>query len=141
MVPGRAGARLQARESAPFWPFADPVAFVSDEDPPLPADPAIWDYPNQPCALEMAVVHGPYAVAATLAIRRDAPGSAPFFDENVRDLKWRVDPFDSLTLVLSRKTSGVNGGAPVDDFFTFEDRGRAADWCFVLDQWFVWEPL
>lgn len=132
-------ARLQARESSPFWPFPDPAPFVSDEDPPLPADPEIWDYPNQPCALKMTVVHAPYVVEVTVSVRRDVDGSEPFFLETVRSFKWRVDPYDSLTLILTRGAKG--GGTPVEDFFTFEDRGRAAHWCFVLDQWYVWEPL
>ena len=55
-------------------------------------------------------------------------------------LQWRLDKFDSKTLVLTRPFGGVDDG-PVDDSFTFKERGRASAWCKALDKWYLWEPL
>ena len=53
--------------------------------------------------------------------------------EEVRHLAWRLDPFDSKTLILTR-----NG---VDDSFTFKERKRAGEWIRALEAWAVWSPL
>ena len=141
-------SRLQAREEEPFWPFARPIRVVDPEfDEDIPPDTDECNYPAQPVVMEMVAHHEPYVVDVVVAVKRDAgfPGApddaSEFFRSNIRQLKWRVDPFDSRTLILTRHARSHGDPPPVDDAFTFKERGRAADWCFVLDQWYVWEPL
>ena len=86
-----------------------------------------------------AQVHSPYAVSLALVISRERDAQ-PFFREDVNRLSWKVDKFDSKTLILTRPFGGLEDG-PVDDSFTFKERGRAAAWCRALDQWYLWEPL
>ena len=105
---------------------------MDSDDASLPEDPEIYDYPPQPCFLEVTAVHSPYAVTVVLSASREAGGPA-FFRDEVKNLAWRLDEFDSKTLILTKDG--------VDDSFTFKDRKRSAAWVAVLDRWFTWEPL
>ena len=86
-------------------------------DPELEPGAEIYEYPAQPCNLEITAKHSPYVVEMNVV----APGgkrNSVFLREEVRHL-GRLDPFDSKTLILTR-----NG---VDDSFTFKERKRAGE--------------
>ena len=145
----REACRIQARDEAPFWPFLQPDRVVDpDDDDDVPPDTDECNYPPQPCFMELTAHHEPYVVDVVISVRRDRPApkgedngpddaAAPFFQTNMRNLKWKLDPFDGRTVILTR----VAQDPPVTDHFTFKDRARAADWVFALDLWYVWEPL
>ena len=82
--------------------------------------------------LEITAVHSPYVVEMNV-VARGGKRNSVFLREEVRHLSWRLDPFDSKTLILTQ-----NG---VDDSFTFKERKRAGEWIRALEAWAAWSPL
>ena len=82
--------------------------------------------------LEITAFHSPYVVEMNV-VARGGKRDSVFLREEVRHLAWRLDPFDSKTLILTR-----NG---VDDSFTFKERKRAGEWIRALEAWAAWSPL
>ena len=127
--------RIQSREEEPFWPWPDdeilPRVDVTT-DPELEPGAEIYEYPAQPCNLEITTRHSPYVVEMNV-VARGGKRNSVFLREEVRHLAWRLDPFDSKTLILTR-----NG---VDDSFTFKERKRAGEWIRALEAWAAWSPL
>ena len=82
--------------------------------------------------LEITAVHSPYVVEMNV-VARGGKRNSVFLREEVRHLAWRLDPFDSKTLILTRDG--------VDDSFTFKERKRAGEWIRALEAWAAWSPL
>ena len=82
--------------------------------------------------LEITAVHSPYVVEMNI-VARGGKRNTVFLREEVRHLAWRLDPFDSKTLILTRDG--------VDDSFTFKERKRAGEWIRALEAWAAWSPL